>query len=394
MSTNTICLGGVSLIIGRHAAAEIPKELEKAGCRHPLLVTDGSILKLGLCRELLEALEQAGIPWAVFSDVPSDPPSSVVAKGTDFCRSQGCDSVIGLGGGSVLDCAKAIKMMCTHSDSILDYVKGGSRFQNPGLPLFSVPTTSGTGSEVTQYAVITDEKKQLKTTIGDTRLVSRAVFLDPTLTQGLPPRITAATALDALAHAIEAYTSNRVLNAGGSSAFSDTLDLEAIRRITRSLPIAVTHGSNLEARLDVMIGATMAGLVSQAGSGSAHGIGAGFGAMYHVPHGEAVGIFLPYVMAYNLPACPDRFRDIALAMGVNVLGLSPEAAGLAAVTRLRELLEEVHFVHLRDYVKTEAELPALAEKALVDHCNSLNAIPLTRLDQCNEILTHAWHETL
>ena len=198
MSTNTICLGGVSLNIGRHAAGEIPKELEKAGCRHPLLVTDGSILKLGLCRELLDVLEKAGIPWDIFSEVPSDPPSSVVAKGTEFCRSRGCDSVIGLGGGSVLDCAKAIKMMSTHPGSILDYVKGGPRFQNPGLPLFSVPTTSGTGSEVTQYAVITDEEKQVKTTIGDTRLVSHAVFLDPTLTQGLPPRITAATALDSV----------------------------------------------------------------------------------------------------------------------------------------------------------------------------------------------------
>ena len=394
MSTNTICLGGVSLIIGRHAAGEIPKELEKAGCRRPLLVTDGSILKLGLCQELLDALSGAGIPWEVFSQVPSDPPSSVVTQGTELCRSRGCDCVIGLGGGSVLDCAKAIKMMCTHPGSILDYKKGGARFQNPGLPLFSVPTTSGTGSEVTQYAVITDEEKQVKTTIGDIRLVSRAVFLDPTLTQGLPPRITAATALDALAHAIEAYTSNRVLNAGGSSAFSDALDLEAIRRIYRSLPTAVAQGRDLNARLDVMIGATMAGLVSQAGSGAAHGIGAGFGAMYHVPHGEAVGIFLPYVMAYNLPACPERFRDIAQAMGVDVSGLAPEEAGLAAVTRLRDLLKEVRFVHLRDYVKTEAELPALAKKALEDHCSSLNAIPLTRLDQCGEILDHTWHETL
>ena len=394
MSTNTICLGGVSLTIGRHAAGEIPKELEKAGCRHPLLVTDGSILKLGLCRELLDALEKAGIPWDIFSEVPSDPPSSVVVKGTEFCRSRGCDSVIGLGGGSVLDCAKAIKMMSTHPGSILDYVKGGPRFQNPGLPLFSVPTTSGTGSEVTQYAVITDEEKQVKTTIGDTRLVSHAVFLDPTLTQGLPPRITAATALDALAHAIEAYTSNRVLNAGGSSAFSDTLDLEAIRRICRALPTAVARGSDLRARLDVMIGATMAGLVSHAGSGSAHGIGAGFGAMYHVPHGEAVGILLPYVMAYNLSACPERFRDIAQAMGADVSGLSPEAAGLSAVTRLQSLLKEVRFARLRDYVKTEAELSALAEKGLLDHCNSLNAIPLTSLDQCREILDHAWQETL
>ena len=391
-ATNTICIGGVSLTIGQGASALVGQELAKNGLKKPLIVTDAVLLRLGICSDVFRSLDAAQIPYAVFDSVPSDPPASAVTRGTEICRQSCCDAVVAIGGGSVLDCAKAIKMMVTHGgNSILSYKKGGLIFTNPGLPLFSIPTTSGTGSEVTQYAVITDEEKQVKTTIGHPYLVSKAVYLDPCLTAGLPPRITAATAMDALGHAIEAYTSNRVLYAGGSTAFSDVLDLEAIRLIAHALPSAVSDGRNLQARTDVMVGAAMAGLVSQAGSGSAHGIGAALGAMYHVPHGEAVGMLLPYVMEHNLPVCIGRFANIAKALGADINGVEDMDAAKAGVAFMKQLVTDIRLPVLRDYVKDEAELPALAEKGLIDHCNSLNSAPLTNYELCLKILERAWH---
>ena len=390
---NTICIGGVSLIIGEGADSLVADELKKDGLTKPLIVTDKSISKLGLCNDIIAALEKDGLSWCIFDEVPGDPPSAVVKMGTAVCSDNNCDSVIGVGGGSVLDCAKAIKMMATHTEgTILDYVRGGLAFKNPGLPLYSVPTTSGTGSEVTQYAVITDEDRHVKVTIGDTRLVSKAAFLDPVMTKGLPPRITAATALDAMAHAIEAYTSNRVLYAGGSTAFSDALDLEAVRLIAASLPTAVLNGQDLEARKQVMVGATMAGLVSQAGSGAAHGLGTALGAMYHVPHGEAVGLFLPYVMEYNAAVCPERFAALASAMGVNTTGMSVEKAAAEAVFFMKQLLKKINFITLKNYVKTEEELPALAAAGIRDHCCALNAKILDNEEDALLILRKAWSE--
>ena len=389
--TNTISLGGVNLIIGKNAASLVPQEIKKNGYKKPLLVTDHSIMQLGLCAPILSALEKESMDYVLFSEVPSDPPSSVVSTGTDLCRKNGCDSVIGIGGGSVLDCAKAIKMMATHEEGcILDYSRGGLSFHNPGLPLYSVPTTSGTGSEVTQYAVITDEENNTKVTIGSISLVSRAAFLDPFMTKGLPPRITAATALYAMAHAIEAYTSNRVLNAEGSTAFSDVLDLEAVRLLAKYIPAAVNNGSDLNARKQIMVGATMAGLVSQAGSGAAHGFGTALGAMYHVPHGEAVGIFLPYVMEYNISACPERFRHLAKAMGVDTSGMRTSDAAFAPISFMKKLLEDIHFSQLKNYVKTSDELTALAREAIKDHCCALNAIVINTEEEAIKILKNAW----
>ena len=278
-TVNAITIGGVKLVIGEHAVDNIAAEFTAARLQKALIVTDPSIRRLGLCDAVVTAFEEAQLPYAIFDQIPSDPPARVVAEGAAFCKAEACDGVVGIGGGSVLDAAKCIKMMATHEQgAILDYKKNGLSFTNPGLPLFSIPTTSGTGSEVTQYAVITDEERHVKVTIGDVRLVSTVALLDPLMTKGLPPRITAATALDAMAHAIEGYTSNRVLYAKGSTVFSDAYDLEAIRLISGSLRKAVLEGSDLEARKQVMVGATMAGFVSQAGSGAAHGIGTALGA--------------------------------------------------------------------------------------------------------------------
>lgn len=379
-TTNSVTIGGIKLIIGNGASGSAGAEAVSRKWKKVFLVTDPEIIRLGLHEKAVKSLEENNIMYYLFDDVPSDPPTAVVEKGRALLMEDHYDGVIAIGGGSVMDAAKAMNIMQFHEGKVLDYdnsPSGSKKFNRPGLPLFSIPTTSGTGSEVTQYAVITSEKEKRKATIGDPMLVSSEVFLDPELTAGLPKRITAATGIDAIAHAIEAYTSNRVLGVPGSSVFSDTYALQAVRMIAANLYKAVKEGSDLEARKQVMLGATMAGFVSQAGSGAAHGMGTPLGARYHVPHGTAVGIMLPYVMNFNADICPERMKDVAEAMGCAVEGMTPVEAARTASGAMGELLGKIDFPVLREYVKSEEELKVLAGDAVKDKCCMLNAKALT-----------------
>lgn len=393
-TTNSVTIGGVKLVIGNGASASVGEEAAARNWEKTLLVTDTGIVSLGLHKKAAESLEEKGIDYLIYDEIPSDPPVSVIEKGIKLLKEGNYDGVIAIGGGSVMDAAKAMNIMSFHEGGILDYDNsptGGEKFQRPGLPLFSIPTTSGTGSEVTQYAVITNTEEHRKATIGDPMLVSKVVFLDPLMTIGLPKKITAATGIDAIAHAIEAYTSNRVLNVPGSSIFSDTYALQAVKLIAANLRTAANKGNDLEARKQVMLGATMAGFISQAGSGAAHGMGTPLGAHYHVPHGTAVGIMLPYVMECNVAVCPDRMRNIAVAMSCNVNDKSLNEAAMEAPREIARLLKDIDFPVLREYVKDENDLKMLAMDAMKDKCCLLNAKPLTE----SEVLVlyqKAWKE--
>ena len=392
--SNSISIGGMKIIIGNSAVSGIADELKIKNCNHPMVITDKVIEACGLLDYVKEPLDRAGIDYLVFDEVPSDPPSAVVAKGAELLKANTCDSVIAIGGGSVMDCAKAVNLMSCNEGNILEYdnsPSGGRKFEHDGHPLFSIPTTSGTGSEVTQYAVITSEAEQRKATIGDERLTSRVVFLSPLMTAGLPQRVTASTGIDALAHAIEAYTSNRVLNAAGSPVFSDTLAIQAVRYISQNLGKAYANGANIEARKNMMLGSTLAGLITQAGSGAAHGMGTPLGAHFHVPHGTSVGIMLPYVMEYNLSACPERYRDIAAAMGRTVEGKTLSEAACEAVLAVRELLKTIEFPVLKDFVKNPEDIVMLAEDAQKDKCCQLNA-RIVKADVAELLYTKAWNE--
>ncbi|MCR0570309.1 iron-containing alcohol dehydrogenase [[Clostridium] innocuum] len=392
--TNAISIGGMKIIIGNHACREVGTEILAKQCCKALLVSDPGIVKCGLIDEAAVSMREKGVEYVLFDEVPSDPPSTIVEKGSQLVKQKGCDCVVAIGGGSVMDAAKAISMMAENPGSILDYDNspgGGKKFLHDGKPLFSIPTTSGTGSEVTQYAVITSEKEKRKATIGDERLTSKVVFLSPLMTLGLPAAITAATGIDALAHGIEAYTSNRVITAAGSSVISDTLALQAIRYVSQNLRQAFACGSDAEARKYVMLGSTLAGLITQAGSGAAHGMGTPLGAHFHMAHGISVGMMLPYVMEYSLGACPKRYRDIAVAMGRNVAGKTMKEAAREAVLAVRELLEDVEFPKLRDFVEKEADIDMLAKDAALDKCCQLNARIVTR--NAADLLYHrAWNQ--
>lgn len=389
---NSVTIGGIKLLIGNGASGAVGAEAAAKRWNRVFLVTDSEIVRLGLHKKVIESLDEYKVKYDLFDQVPSDPPTAIVEKGTRILREGRFDGVVAIGGGSVMDAAKAMNIMQFHEGGVLDYdnsPSGGKKFSHPGLPLFSIPTTSGTGSEVTQYAVITSEKENRKATIGDPMLVSSEVFLDPRLTIGLPKRITAATGIDAIAHAIEAYTSNRVLNVPGSSVFSDTYALQAVRMIGANLCQAVKEGTDLEARKQVMLGAAMAGFVSQAGSGGAHGMGTPLGARYHVPHGTAVGIMLPYVMEFNASICPERMKEIAKALGCKVEGMEPDEAALSASQKMMQLLKEIDFPVLTEYVKTEEELKLLSEDAVKDKCCMLNAKALS-VEEILALYQAAW----
>ena len=392
--SNSISIGGIKIVIGQSCLDEVANELHGKNCHKPLVVTDKSIESLGLLDLALKSLKENEVPYVVFDEVPSDPPSAVVRKGIAVFKENQCDSVIAMGGGSVMDTAKAINIMSTNDGDILEYdnsPKGGKKFAHDGSPLFSIPTTSGTGSEVTQYAVITDEAEHRKATIGDERLTSKVVFLTPVVTLGLPKGVTASTGIDALAHGIEAYTSNRVLNAAGSSVFSDTLAIKGIEYVGRNLLKAYANGGNMEARKNVMLGSTLAGLITQAGSGSAHGMGTPLGANFHVPHGTSVGIMLPYVMEYNIPACPERYRDIAAALGEKVDGLSVMEAAQKAPEAVKRMLRLMSFPTLQDYVKDKKDLDMLAAQAMKDKCCQLNARSMNE-QTARELYEKAWNQ--
>lgn len=391
-TTNSVTIGGIKLLIGNGASGVVGAEAAARRWNRVFLVTDSEIVRLGLHKKVIESLEEYKVEYDLFDQVPSDPPTAVVEKGTQLLRQENYDGVVAIGGGSVMDAAKAMNIMQFHEGEVLDYdnsPSGGKKFSRPGLPLFSIPTTSGTGSEVTQYAVITSEKENRKATIGDPMLVSSEVFLDPELTIGLPKRITAATGIDAMAHAIEAYTSNRVLNVPGSSVFSDTYALQAVRMIGANLSGAVKEGTDLEARKQVMLGAAMAGFVSQAGSGGAHGMGTPLGARYHVPHGTAVGIMLPYVMEFNASICPERMKEIAKALGCEVEGMTLGEGALSASKKMMQLLKEIDFPTLTEYVKTQEELQLLSEDAVKDKCCMLNAKALN-VEEILALYQAAW----
>jgi len=236
--------------------------------------------------------------------------------------------VIGVGGGSSIDTAKGVAAMATNPGSILDY-EGYDRLVNPPLPIFALPTTAGTGSECTASTVFTNKQTLFKTVIISPQLFPRLAILDPALTLKLPPSITAATGMDALTHAIESYVSRQ------ANPISQAMALQAIRMIAGNLETCYFVGDDMAAREQMLLGSFLAGVAfSQSKLGNVHAISHTFGGVFNIPHGIANAALLPYVIQFNLPACPERFREIAIALGADVTGLSVEQAAACTVARV------------------------------------------------------------
>ena len=343
---------------GCGAVRKLPELLRALGVDRPLIVTDPGV------RDLVErvagSLRNAGLEAVVWDRVKPDSGSGLIEEGRAELAANRCDSVVGIGGGSSLDTAKAIAAMATNPGSPLEYT-GLHKLRNRPLPVVAIPTTAGTGSEVTLWSVFTDDASDVKVAIGSVLLYPAVALCDPELTLGLPPGLTAATGMDALAHAIECYTNN------ACQPISGALALRAIELIGRHLRSAVLNGRQIESRYGVMLAATMAGIaMNPTRLGLAHALAMPLGSWdLHVPHGVVLAVTLPPVMDFNYRAEPDRFIDVARALGERVDGFPRMEAAARAVAAVRSLAADIGIPSsLREHGLREEHVPRIAAEAI------------------------------
>jgi alcohol dehydrogenase class IV len=315
-------------------ASMLPKEVERLNASRILIVTDPGLIKTGIPERVKDILVP-DYEVVIYSDVEADPSVESVEKCAAYVREQQFDLIIGLGGGSPIDTAKCVSILATNGGVVADYL-GIEKVPSPGLPKIFIPTTAGTGSEVTNVAVLSLVAQRTKKGIVSRHMMADSAILDAALTVGLPGPITAATGMDALTHAIEAYVSRF------AQPMTDHFALEAIRLIGRSLRTAVHYGENLKAREDMLVGSLYAGLAfGSAATGMVHGLAMPLGGLYNIPHGIANAVLLPHVMRFNVVAAQQRYADIAHALGEPVDGLSLREAAECAVTAVESLSADI-----------------------------------------------------
>jgi len=348
------------LIIGPGASEQAGEESRKLGATKGLIVTDAVLNKLGLLDNIERALSQSKIQFTLYSDVFTEPTVEFVEEGIKAYRENGCDFLLAVGGGSAIDTAKAIAIMVTNTGSLEDY-QGLDKIPKGGVPLIAVPTTAGTGSEVTQFTIITDTKRNVKMLIGSPFLIPQKAIVDPLLTLSMPRSLTAATGIDALTHAIEAYISMK------AQPMSDIFSLSAIELISGNLRRAWSNGNDVEAREKTMLGALQGGIAfSNSSVALVHGMSRPIGAYFHIPHGVSNAALLGVVTQFSLMGNPARFARIASAMGENVEHLpAMEAANLAAES-IKRLIKDIKIPSLQELGVNKEELGKLAPRMAED----------------------------
>ena len=346
------------MVHGAGAVARLGELCRDLGMRRPLLVTDKGVLAAGLVEPALALLDEA----VLFDGVRPNPDIELVGQGSTAYRDHGCDGLVGLGGGSSIDAAKAIGVEVVHGGSILEYEYGREPISERLPPLVAVPTTAGTGSEVTLWAVITDHERQLKFNVGGTPLIgAHAAIIDPELMLGLPPAVTAATGLDALSHGIECYTCDY------HQPFNDAVALHAIELVGSWLRAAVGDGSNLEARTQMAHAATLGGMAyGTESAGAAHAMSQSAGGVHDCPHGALTARVLVAVCRYNVPAARERYARIAQALGVDTSGMDIDQAAYTGVDALARLTDDVGIPSMVELGFSEDEIPMLAQIAYED----------------------------
>jgi 4-hydroxybutyrate dehydrogenase len=364
------------IIFGAGSVNELGQEISKYGIKKPLLVTDPGVVKAGLVDRVAQAMP--GIQFALFDAVSPNPTEKNVLGGIERYRQERCDGIVALGGGSPLDTGKVIRLGVTHPlplDQYDDQLNGGDKIKSSLPPMIAVATTSGTGSEVGRSAVILLESTDRKTVIFSPHLIPSVAIDDPELTLGMPPAITAGTGLDALTHNVEAYL------AKGYHPMCDAIALYGTRLAANSLAAAVHNGSDIQARTDTMMASLMGAVAFQKGLGVVHSLAHPLSSIAGLHHGTTNGVLLPYVLEFNRTVVEDRIRDLAVAMELDVSGLSVHDAATAAISRVRELLREVGVPeHLSALGIRQDMIPALSAKAMEDACHALNPRPCTLSD--------------
>lgn len=359
-------------LIGPGALNDLKEDLINSFHKTALFVTDEMLVKIGVAKRVEAILSDAGISYVIFDKVKPNPTTGNVKEGLNILKENGCDFIITLGGGSPQDCGKAIGILATNGGDIKEY-EGVHISRKPSLPIIAINTTAGTASEVTVNYVITDEERKVKMVMVDKNCLVSIAVNDPELMIGKPAALTAATGMDALTHAVEAYVTK------GAFRWSDTLALEAIKLISESLKEAVLDGCNLEARSKMAWGQFIAGQAfSNCGLGFVHSMAHQLGGFYDMPHGVANAVLLPHVERFNIPGCAAKLKDVAEAMGVDVSGMSKEEGANAAVAAIEKLSREVGIPKgLKELGVKGEDLRAMSKNALQDACAGGNPVDVT-----------------
>jgi alcohol dehydrogenase len=347
------------ILFGPSSIERLGPEAQLLKAKKILIITDQGVIQAGLLEGVEKSLQSVNLPFVIFDGVEPDPRIEVVEKSVEKAKKEGIDLIIGFGGGSSLDIAKVTSIMITNTGKI-DSFFGVDLVPNPGVPVILIPTTAGTGSEVTPIAILSDTKEKLKKGIVSPTLFPEVAILDPKLTIGLPPSVTAFTGMDALTHAIESYYS---INA---TDLSDLLAFRAMELLPKNLRMAYAHGENLAARTCVLEGSLLAGIAfANAGVGAVHAFAYPLGGEFHLAHGLTNTLMLPYVMRYNILGCPSKFAQMAKAFGEKVEGISELIGAEIAVRFIERLSDDIRVPRrLRDVGIPEDAIPRLAEAAM------------------------------
>ncbi|MGZ0751147.1 L-threonine dehydrogenase [Kluyvera sichuanensis] len=371
MAASTFFIPSVN-VIGNGALNDAMSTMKEYGYRRALIVTDAVLNKLGVAGDIQKRLQEFDILSVVFDGTHPNPTTVNVEEGLEMLRANDCDCVISLGGGSPHDCAKGIALVAANGGDIRDY-EGVDRSAKPQLPMIAINTTAGTASEMTRFCIITDVTRHIKMAIVDKHVTPVLSVNDSSLMEGMPKGLTAATGMDALTHAIEAYVSI------AATPITDACALKAITMIVENLPTAVEQGSNSEAREAMAYAQFLAGMAfNNASLGYVHAMAHQLGGFYDLPHGVCNAVLLPHVQVFNSKVAAARLRDCAKAMNIDVSAMNDEQGAAACVDAIRKLARLVNIpAGLRDLNVKEEDIPVLATNALKDACGFTNPIQAT-----------------
>jgi len=354
-------------VYGVGALNQVGLYAKNYGARKALVVTDPGLLGVGWVKKALTSLDAEGISWEVFQGVTPNPKDHEVAAGVRSYRDSGCDIIVAVGGGSSIDCAKGIGVAYANGMDVLEF-EGVDEVPMPGPPLICVPTTAGSSADVSQFAIISDTARQLKIAIISKTVVPDVSLIDPQTTTTMAAELTAATGMDALVHAVEAYVSN------ASSPITDLNALAAIPLLAENLVPAIENPRDMRYRNNMMLGSLLAGLAfSNASLGLVHAMAHSLGGLLDLPHGACDALLLDHVVGFNYPAAPERYDRIALAMGLDLSGLAPEKRRDALLKRIVGLRKDVGITTTIGALGVaEGDIPQLAANAFNDPCLATN----------------------
>ncbi len=362
---------------GAGARKELPEVLNRMGLKKALVCSDKGLIKVGTTAKVTEVLDGINFPYEIYSEIKPNPTVTNVKQGVEAFKNSGADCIIAIGGGSSMDTAKGIGIV-SNNPEFADIVslEGVAPTKHKSVPIIALPTTAGTGAEVTINYVIIDEERQAKMVCVDPNDIPAVAIVDPELMYSLPKGLTAATGMDALTHAIEGYITK------GAWVMSDMYELQAIKMIAENLPIAVEEPTNPVGREGMALAQYIAAQAfSNVGLGLVHGMAHPMGSLHDIPHGVANALLLPTIMEFNMPKCIEKFGVIAKTMGVNTDGMTAEQAAQAAVDAVKALSIRVGIPQtLTELGIKESDIPALAAQAIADVCTPGNPRDVTEAE--------------